>query len=84
MSLNLAKNITKRSWDTIPIPDTVIARIKEIFCNKPNKFIFTDRRGIPIGDIEIKGLDRDDDDSNRKQSPQDPHHKFQAIEDTDY
>ena len=24
------------------------------------------------------------DNSNRKQSPQEPHHKFQAIEETDY
>ena len=59
MSLNSEKNITRRSWYTIPMPDTFIARVNELDCNEPHQFIFTYRRGSPIGDIDITGVDRD-------------------------
>ena len=62
MSLNSEKNITRRSWDTIPMPETVIAHINEIYCNEPNRFIFINRRVHPIGDLEITGVDKDTDD----------------------
>ena len=64
MSLKLVKNITRRSWDTILMPDTVIACVKKLACNKPNHFIFIDLRGFPIGYVKITGLDRDTHDSN--------------------
>ena len=79
MSLKSAKYITKRSWDTIPIPDTVAARVNQLACNKPNQFIFTDRRGPPIGYGKIARVDKDADDSNKNQAPEDPPHKFQAT-----
>ena len=53
MSIDSAKNITRRSWDTIMMSDTVIDHVNEIACNEPNQFIFTDHRGFPIGDVEI-------------------------------
>ena len=83
MSLNLANNITIRSWDTIPMPDTVLARVNKLACNEPNQFILTERRDRPIEDAEITGLDRDTDDINENQAPQYPPHKLQAIEDTE-
>jgi hypothetical protein len=30
MALNSGKKIIRRSWDTIPMPDTVIARVNTI------------------------------------------------------
>ena len=80
MSLKSAKNITRRSWGTILMPDTVISRVNELACNELNQFIFTDRRGIPIGDINITGVDRDTYDSNKNKAPQDPPPEFQATE----
>ena len=80
MSLNSAKNVTRRIWDTIPMPDTVITRVNEIAYNEPYQFIFADRRGLPIVDDAITVVDRDADDSNKNQAPQDPHCKLQAIE----
>ena len=53
MSLNSAKKITRRSWDTIPMPDAVISRINELAYNELDQFIFTDCRGRPIGYIYI-------------------------------
>ena len=44
------------------MPDTVIARVNEIYCNEPNRFIFINRRVHPIGDLEITGVDKDTDD----------------------
>ena len=46
MSLKLAKNITRKSWDTILMPDTVISRVKKLSFNESSQFIFIDCRGI--------------------------------------
>jgi hypothetical protein len=43
MSLNSGKRITRRSWDALPIPDTVIARVNELGRDQPEDCIFTDR-----------------------------------------
>ena len=83
MRLNSAKKITRRSWYTILMPDTVISRLNELACNKPNRFIFTERRGSPIGDADITGVDKDTNDINKNKAPQDPPHEFQEIEKTE-
>ena len=53
MSIDSAKNITRRSWDTIMMPDTAIDHVNEIAYNEQNQFILTDHRGCPIGDVDI-------------------------------
>ena len=58
MSLNLSKKITRSSWDTILMPKTFISHVNELTYNEPNQFRFTDRSGCPIGNINIKGVDR--------------------------
>ncbi len=66
MALDTGKKITRRSWDVIPMPDTVIARVNALGSDQPEQLIFTDRRGRPIGDVEIPGVDfeeADDDDA---------------------
>ena len=59
MSLNSLKKITIRSWDTIPMPNTIIAQVNKIPYKKQYQFIFTDCRGSTIGDIKITRLDKD-------------------------
>ena len=80
MSLNFAKDITRRIWDTVLMPETGISRVKEISCKKQNKFIFTDRSVNTIGDINTTGVDKDAADSKKNQAPQDPPHKSQTTE----
>ena len=65
------------------MPETVIASINELSCNEPNQFINTDRRGRPIGNIYITGVDRYAYDINRNQAPQDPPHQFQSTQDAE-
>ena len=57
MALNTGKEIFRRSWDVIPIPDTVITRVNALGSDQLEQLIFTDRRGRPIGDVEIPGVD---------------------------
>jgi hypothetical protein len=55
MSLNTGKKIVCRSWDVIPMPDVVIARVNALGSDQPRQMTFTDRHGRLIGDIEIPG-----------------------------
>ena len=62
---------------------TFIACVNKLAYNEPKKFIFTDHRGSPIGEINITVVDRDAGDSNKNQAPQDTPHEFQATEETE-
>ena len=57
MALNTVRKIVRRSWDVIPIPDTVITRVNALGSNQIDQLFFTDRRGRPIGDVEIPGVE---------------------------
>ena len=57
MELNTGKKIVRRSWDVIPMPDTVITRVNTLGSNQPEQLIFTNRRGRPIVNVEIPGVD---------------------------
>ena len=57
MALNSGKKITRRNWDVITMPDTVINRVNELGANQPEQLVFTDRRGRVIGDVQIPGVD---------------------------
>jgi hypothetical protein len=52
----MVKKIVRRSWDAIPMPDTVIARVHKLGKDEPEQFVFTDRSGRQIGDIELPGV----------------------------
>jgi hypothetical protein len=60
MALNTRKKIARRSWDIIPMPDVVIALVNALGSDQPRQMNFTDRHGRLIGDIEIPGVDSDD------------------------
>ena len=57
MALNTEKKIVKRSLDVIPMPDTVTTRVNALVSDQPEQLIFTERRGRPISDVEIPGVD---------------------------
>jgi hypothetical protein len=42
MALNSRKKIVCRSWDVIPMPDTVIARVNMLGSDQPEQLIFID------------------------------------------
>jgi hypothetical protein len=64
MALNSCNKIVRRSWDVIPMPDLVIDRVDALCRYHPQQMTFTDRHGRLIGDIEIPGVDADEDDDD--------------------
>ena len=56
MSLASGEKITQYSCDAIPMTDTVIRRVNQIGRGKTKRFIFTDRKGRPIGNVELTGV----------------------------
>ena len=57
MSLHLEDKIARRSWDAIPMPETVISRVNELAKGEPYNFIFIDRKCRIIGYSDITVLD---------------------------
>ena len=57
MSLRSGQTITRRSWDRIPMPDTVIHRVEALAKGEPELLTFTDRKGRPVGEVELTGVD---------------------------
>jgi hypothetical protein len=60
VALNTGNKIVRRSWDVIPMPDVVIARVNALGSDQPHQMTFTDRHGRLIRDIEIPGVDSDE------------------------
>jgi hypothetical protein len=60
MALNTGKKIVRHSWDVIPMPDVVIARVNALGSDQPRQMTFTDRHGRLIRDIGIPGVDSDE------------------------
>ena len=56
MNLESMKKVVRRSWDALPMPDTVIARVNSIDQGKPNDLDFLDRKKLPIREIDIIGV----------------------------
>ena len=64
MSLETGQRLTRYAWDAIPMPDNVIARVNLLGKDQPEELTFFDRKGRPIGDVELPGVDTGDDDRN--------------------
>ena len=58
------KNITRRSWYMIPMPDTVIDRVN-LLGKYQQEQLFTDHKVqiIGDGDVELTGVDGDGDEN---------------------
>ena len=61
MSLRSVKNITRQSWDILPITDTVVDRVNILGKYQQSLLIFTDlsSRLTGDGDVELTEVDRD-------------------------
>jgi hypothetical protein len=65
MDLNSSKKIVCLSWDVIPMPDIVINRVNALGCDQPQHMTFADRHRRLIGDVEIPGVeDQEEDDEH--------------------
>ena len=60
LNLTTGKRISRRTWDIIPMPQTVIDRVNLLGKDQPELFVFTDRKGRPIGDIDITDQAQED------------------------
>ena len=49
--------LVRRQWVRLPMTDAVIARIERLALGQPSQPVFTDRNGIPIGDIAMESDD---------------------------
>ena len=68
MALSTGKKIVWRTWDMIPMLDTVIARVNTLGGDQPEQMIFTDRHGRLIGDNNnhaIPGVHFEEEDDNK-------------------
>jgi hypothetical protein len=61
MSLHSGQRITRYAWDAIPMPNNVIARVNLLGKDQPEELTFYDRRGRPIGNVELPGVDPGED-----------------------
>ena len=59
------KNITRRYWGMIPIPDTVIGHVNLLGKYPPDILVFAYFKGLLIGygDIELTGVNGDENDA---------------------
>ena len=56
LDLNSVKKIVWRSWDAIPMPDTVISRVNTLGGNQPGQLTFTYWHRRLIVDVQIPGV----------------------------
>jgi hypothetical protein len=64
MALNSGKKIVRRSWDVIPMPYLVIDRVNALGRDQPQHVTLTDRHGRLIGDVELPGVDDQEEDDD--------------------
>jgi len=70
MTLLTTRKVVRRKWDVIPMPDTVIAQINTLGSDQPELLVFTDRSGRQIGDVELTGVDGDENEAPQDQLPE--------------
>jgi hypothetical protein len=57
MALRSGKKIFRRSWDAIPLPETVITRVNTLGRDQPSQLTFTDRHGCLVdNDLSVDDL----------------------------
>ena len=57
MTLNKESKVTRHKWTELPMTESVIARVNFLGKDQPKDLTFLDRHGNPIGEIEIPGVD---------------------------
>ena len=56
MTLGYMKKVVRRSWDALPMPDTVISRVRALGQGQPNDLDFLYINIRPIGELDITGV----------------------------
>jgi hypothetical protein len=70
VALNTGKKITRRSWDVIPMPDTVITCVNALGTDQPEQLIFTNLCRCQIRDVKIPGvMDFEEEDNDNAVMP---------------
>ena len=73
MSLRTGLKLVRFSWDELPMPDTVVGRVRQLAKGQPELISFLDRKRRVIGhEVELPGVDGVD--------PQDPQDVVEAVE----
>ena len=73
MSLRTGLKLVRFSWDELPMPDTVVGRVRQLAKGQPDLMSFLDRKRRLIGnEVELPGVDGVD--------PQDPQDEVEAVE----
>ena len=57
MNLGSTKEVTRRSWDEIPIPGTIISQVNALGQGQPNDLELFERKKCPIGELKLTGVD---------------------------
>ena len=68
MNLGSMKKLVRRSWDVIPMPDTVIARVSTLGQGQPNDIDFLDCKRCLTRKLYITGVDDEETESPRIES----------------
>ncbi len=50
----------RRQWVQLLMSEAVIARIERLALGQPSQPVFTDQKGLPIGDIALENLENYD------------------------
>jgi hypothetical protein len=64
IALNTGNKSVHRIWGVIPMPDVVIAHVNTLRSEQPHQMTFTHRHGRLIRDIEIPGVDSDNEEED--------------------
>ena len=56
-TLDTRSVVVRRQWVRLPMTEALIARIELLAQDQPSQPVFTDRKGLPIGDIAMEHLD---------------------------
>ena len=57
MTLGSMNKVARKIWGSIPMPDTIIARVNALVQGQHNDPQFLDRKNRPIRELDITGVD---------------------------
>ncbi len=59
-ALNTRSVVVRQQWVRLPMTAAVIARLERLALGQPSQSVFSDRQGLPIGDIALDSLENYD------------------------
>jgi hypothetical protein len=74
------KKIMWRSWDAILMPGTVIDRVNKLGKDQPKHFVFTDCSGRLLGDVELQGVNGDENETPQNAMAPDQANEVEIVD----